>query len=62
MANKKKGETKHPTIVQKNSDEAEGKRAEKRNTRVKPIGILRQNVHILNTHIPQMWVEFFYQL
>ena len=47
----KKGETKHPTIVEKNSDEAEGKRAEKRETRVKPIGMLRQNAHILDRFI-----------
>jgi hypothetical protein len=47
----KKGETKHPKIVEKNYDEAEGKRAEKRDTRVKPIGMLRQNAHILDRFI-----------
>ena len=47
----KKGETKHPKIVEKNYDEAEGKRAAKRETRVKPIGMLRQNAHILDRFI-----------
>jgi hypothetical protein len=47
----KKGETKHPIIREKNYDEAEGKRAEKRETRVKPIGMLRQNPHILDRFI-----------
>ena len=47
----KKGETKHRTIVEKNYDEAEGKRAAKRETRVLPIGMSRQNAHILDRFI-----------
>jgi hypothetical protein len=47
----KKGETKHPKSGEKNYDEAEVKRAEKRETRVKPIGMLRQNAHILDRFI-----------